>query len=165
MRFVRQNEPATREAVLEFAQIKGVRLPEDYIDFLTSNNGGYTGGLDAYVRVPNGPEIIVQQVLGLTDSSHGSITADQFSNFSDWVHARMLQIAYTPNGDTLFMDLHETDTFGKIYLRAHDAPPNDIILINETGFEDDGDYEEAQLFHPVAKSFSEFAAMFEPVPS
>lgn len=164
MRFVRQNEPATRKAVFEFAQTKGVRLPEDYIDFLTSQNGGYTGGLDAYVRVANGPEMIVQQVFGLTESSDESIAADQFSNFSDWVHARMLQIAYSPNGDLLLMDLRETDTFGRIYLRAHDAPPNDTILIDETGFEDDGDYEEAQLLHPVADSFSDFVAMFEPVP-
>jgi hypothetical protein len=164
MRFVRQNEPATRKAVLEFAQIKDVRLPEDYIDFLTSNNGGYTGGLDAYVHVPNGPEIIVQQLFGLTESSDGSIAADQFSNFSDWMHARMLEIAYTPNGDTLLMDLRETNTFGKIYLRSHDGPPNDTILIDETGFENDGDYEEAQLLHPVADSFSKFVAMFKPVP-
>jgi hypothetical protein len=114
MRFVRQNEAATRKAVLVFAQLKGVRLPEDYVDFLTSNIGGYTGGVNAYVRIANGQEIIVQQVLGLMENTDGSIAADQFSNFSDWVHARMLEIAYTSNGDSILLDLRETGAFGKI---------------------------------------------------
>lgn len=164
MRFERQNEPATRKAVLDFAQLKGVRLPEDYIDFLTSNKGGYTGGANAYVRIADGQEIIVHQVLGLMGNTEGSIATDQFSNFSDWVHARMLEIVYTRNGDSILLDLRENGAFGKIYLRAHDAPPNGSIVVDEAGFEDEGDYEEAQLLHPVADSFSEFVAMFGSVP-
>jgi hypothetical protein len=39
-----------------------------------------------------------------------------------------------------------------------------LILIDGTGFEGAGDYEEAQLFYPIADSFSEFIAMLGPEP-
>lgn len=54
---------------------------------------------------------------------------------------------------------------GKTYIRAHNSPPNDQILIDDTGFQDEDDYEEAQIFFPVADSFSEFVAMLGPDPS
>lgn len=164
MIFKRQNQPATHQAIAEFEHRRGVRLPEVYVEFLTSINGGYTGGIDSYVRTDGGDELIVQQILGITDNPEDSIATDRFSNFSDWLHTRMLEIAYTPNGDSLFMDLRETGTYGRIYVRAHDSPPNDSILIDDAGFDDMDDYEEALLFRPVANSFSDFIAMLGTAP-
>ena len=164
MKFMRQNEPAERHVVAEFEQQRGIRLPEDYVEFLVNINGGYTGGVGSYTRTEGGQGIVVQQFLGLTGSSEDSIATDQFSNFSNWIHIRLLEIAYTPGGEPLFMDLRETGAHGKIYILSYDSPPNDPILIDDTGFQDEDDYEEAQFLHPIANSFSEFTAMLGPAP-
>lgn len=163
MKFKRQNKPASSRAVSEFLQRRGIQLPADYVEFLTTINGGYTGGLDSYALLRNGIEMVVQQILGLTSYSDDSIATKHFTNFSNFTHDRMLDVAYTPNGDSIVMDLREA-TYGKIYLRAHDSPPNDPISIDDSGFEDDVDYEEASLFHPVANSWTEFVAMLGPAP-
>lgn len=59
------------------------------------------------------------------------------------------------------MDLRPT-SHGKTYIRAHNSPPNHPILIDNKGFEDEGDYEEASLFHPLANSWTEFVEMLGP---
>ena len=63
------------------------------------------------------------------------------------------------------MDLREGANHGKIYIRAHNSPPNEQILIGDSGFQDEDDYEEAPIFFPVADSFSDFVTMLGPDPN
>lgn len=163
MRFIRQNEPAKYDAVLEFSRQRGIQLTADYVDYLISINGGYTGGVDSYAVLGNGEKIVAQQILGLTTYPDALIATDCFTNFSDFVHNRMLCVAYTPNGDSIMLDLR-APTHGKIYIHAHDSPPNDPIQIDATGFEGEGDFEVASLFYPLSDSWTEFVEMLGPSP-
>ncbi|MCL6281907.1 SMI1/KNR4 family protein [Ruegeria sp. 2012CJ41-6] len=158
------NKPAKANEVREFEGRRGIRLPGEYVDFLLSQNGGGLNPEQSAAWIEGWNWLLVQVLFGLTARADASIATERFTNFSDFMHARMLKIGYDPFGQTLFMDLREGPNHGKIYIRAHNSPPNDPILIDDTGFEDEDDYEEAQLLYPVANSFSEFTAMLGPAP-
>ncbi|MCL6283611.1 SMI1/KNR4 family protein, partial [Ruegeria sp. 2012CJ41-6] len=164
MIFISTNEPASLSDVKAFELKRGVRLPKDYLLFLLDLNGGQLNPSQSYVKVPNWNSLELQELFGITENPNHSITNHRFTNFSDYMHQMMLDIGYDPFGQTLFMDLREGPNHGKIYIRAHNSPPNDPILIDDTGFEDEDDYEDAQLLYPVANSFAEFTAMLGPAP-
>ena len=164
MRFTEPNAPTNIGAIKSFEKERGVRLPSDYVDFLMETNGGYYDPQKFYAKVQGWNSLLVQELFGITDDPSRSITNHTFTNFSDYMHQFMLKIGYDPFSEALFMDLREGANHGKIYIRAHNSPPNDQILIDDTGFQDEDDYEEAQIFFPVADSFSEFAAMLGPIP-
>lgn len=163
MKFEQRNEPTTALAILQFEKKQGIRLPQDYRAFLLADNGGYLDRSNDYFEVGSWNSFVVEDLLGLTSDAGTSIASDRFNNFSDLIEKRLLVIGYA-SGETLYMDLRETSSYGKIYVRAHDSPINDPILIDDTGFTHEADYEEARLFHPIADSFSEFIAMLGPEP-
>lgn len=163
MNFEQRNEPTTALAIAQFEQKQGIRLPQDYRAFLLAENGGYLDRSNDYFEVEGWNSFVVEDLLGLTSDAGSSIAANRFNNFSDFIEKRLLVIGYA-SGETLYMDLRETSSFGKIYVRAHDSPINDPILIDNTGFTHEADYEEARLFYPIADSFSEFIAMLGPEP-
>ena len=162
MIFECKNHPTTAQAVSEFESIRGIRLPEDYKEFLLTFNGGYVDRVNDYFEVGSWNAFCVDELLGLTEDPETSISTRRFSNFFEYIDARLLEFGYA-SGEILYLDLRETAAYGKIYIRAHDSAPNDPILIDDEGFTPE-DYEEAQLFHPVADSFSEFVAMLGPEP-
>ena len=163
MIFERQNDPTTMHEITEFEKNRGVRLPQDYKEFLLSSNGGYVDRCNDYFQVGSWNAFAVEELFGITKSSETSISARRFTNFSDHVRAKLLQIG-SASGEMIFMDLRESAAHGKIYIRAHDRSSNNPILIDDTGFEEAEDYEEAQLFYPIADSFSKFIAMLGPEP-
>lgn len=163
MKFNSNNDPASAVSVEEFERKRGVTLPRDYVKFLLSENGGQLDPSQSYAEIPNWNSLEVQELFGLTTNASHSIAADHFSNFSDFVHIRMLQIGYNPFGETICMDLRDL-SHGRIYIRTHNSPLNDPILIDAAGFEDEGDYEEASLFHPLAENWTTFVAMLGPAP-
>lgn len=165
MKFVTTNSPTSSDEIKKFEQQRGVLLPQDYVKFLLQTNGGQLNPLQSYALVPGWNSLEVQELYGVTDDPNRSITNHTFTNFSDFMHKVMLKIGYNPFSETLFMDLREGSNHGKIYIRAHNSPPNEQILIDDTGFQDEDDYEEAQIFFPVADSFSEFIAMLGPDPN
>ncbi len=156
------NKSTTTERIIAFERQRSIRLPEDYKAFLLEFNGGYLDRSNDYFEVENWNSFCVDNLLGITDDPSTSITTRRFTNFSDGVRDKFLQIGFA-SGEILLMDLREGNTHGQIYIRAHDSVPNDPILIDGTGFAD-GDYEEAALLHPVATSFSGFLSMLGPEP-
>lgn len=163
MKFEKQNEPTNALSISEFERDRGVKLPEDYRTFLLDYNGGYLDRSNDYFEVGNWNAFIVEDLLGLTSEAESSIATRRFNNFSDYIDLHFLVIGHA-SGEILFMDLREISSYGKIYVRAHDSPINDPILIDEEGFSHVCDYEDAKLFHPVANSFAEFLAMLGPEP-
>lgn len=158
--------PATSASEIEsFEHTRGIRLPRDYVDFLLHTNGGQLNPNESSAEIPNWKTLLVQELFGITEDPSHSITNHRFTNFSDYVHQMMLEIGYDPLGQKLFMDLREGPNHGKIYIHAMYSTPNDPIVIDDTGFEDDGDYEQAQLMHVVADSFSDLVAMLGTAPS
>ncbi len=164
MKFNSTNAPAAMIDIKKFEQARGITLPEDYVEFLLDTNGGQLNPSQTYADIPGWNSLEVQELYGLTDKTSSSIASDRFTNFSENIDKMMLNIGYDPFGRKLFMDLRKGSNYGKIYIRDHNSPPNDQILIDQAGFEDEDDFEEAQLFHLIADNFSEFTAMFGSAP-
>lgn len=162
MKFNSYNEPARLDAIREFESQRGIRLPEDYVEFLLRMNGGQLNPSESYAEIEGWNSLLVQELFGLTENPSHSIANDWFSNFADFIHTRMLQIGFDPFAQTLFMDLRDT-SHGKIYIRAHAYPSHGPLLIDDTDFAPE-DYEEAALFVPIADSFDAFIVMLGPEP-
>lgn len=163
MKFNSQNEPADFVSINEFERARGVKLPQVYKEFLIEINGGQLNPSLSYMKAPNGGALEVQELFGLTLSEDHSIAADRFSNFADFVHNRMLHIGYNPFGEIIVMDLRD-GSHGQIYFRSHNGAPKNMVLIEDSGFEDAGDYEEASHYFPLANNWSEFVSMLGPAP-
>jgi hypothetical protein len=163
MKFNSNNDPTSLNAIRDFEAHRGVRLPEDYTNFLLNLNGGQLNPNKSYAEIDGWNDLLVQELFGLTENPSHSISNHRFTNFEDYMHKIMLEIGYDPFGQALFMDLRET-SHGRIYIRAHNSPPNAPILIDDADFEDEGDYEEASIFYPLANNWTEFAAMLGPAP-
>jgi hypothetical protein len=162
MKFTRKNEPTSFNDIGKFESTLGIRLPKSYVDFLVIYNGGVPSPENRYFDLPGWNDLVVKVFLGITREPETSLLSDHFSNFSDMIERHMLPIAYDPFSQEVTMDLR-TKTYGKIYVRSHVHPPQGPLLIDDTGFTPD-DYEEAQLFVPVADSFEAFIAMLGPDP-
>lgn len=162
MNFEEQNEPASPERIEAFEKTRGVRLPEDYKAFLLETNGGKPAAENSYAKVAGWNWLVMEILYGLTDRPSDSIDAERFNNFSDFIHARMLPFGYA-SACSLYMDLRDGAAHGKIYVMSR--PPNATLLVDDTGFQDEDDYEDGLLLHPVANTFSEFLAMLGPDPN
>jgi SMI1-KNR4 cell-wall len=162
MRFTECNEPTTLDAIRGFETQLGKSLPQSYVDFLLTYNGGVPGPDNDYVDVPGWNELIVNVFLGITKVAETSLLEDHFTNFSDPIDEQFLYIAYDPFSQRVMMDLRPK-TYGRIYIRSHVYPPDEMLQIDDTGFTPN-DYEEARLYVPVAESFEAFLAMLGPEP-
>lgn len=163
MNFTEKNDPTTLGAIRAFEKGLGRNLPESYVDFLLACNGGVPDSTNDYVDVPGWNELIVNVFLGITKVAETSLLAHHFSNFSKSIDKQMLFIAYDPYSQKVVMDLRP-ETYGRIYVRSHVYPPPEPLQIDDAGFTPD-DYEEAQLYVPVADSFEAFLAMLGPEPN
>lgn len=161
MIFERQNEPIDEAKISGFEATRTLRLPADYRAFLLKYNGGRPADSNAFFKVQGLILLSIEEICGITVNPLNSIEGDAYNNFSNSVHAQLLQIAYTGSQD-LYMDLREGPTHGRIYILAR--PANDSLKVDDTGFHDEDDYEEALFLHPVAKTFSQFLALLGPAP-
>ncbi len=161
MKFDIKNEPTDEGKIEDFEARKGLRLPVDYKTFLLEHNGGRPVEDSAFAEVEGWNWLVVEDLYGLTREAEHSIDGEWFNNFSDDIFARLLSVGYA-SASSLYMDLRDGPMHGKIYIMAH--PANETVLIDDAGFEDDGDYEEARFLHPVANSWTEFVAMLGPEP-
>lgn len=162
MKFIRTNKPTSLTEIRALEANIGGKLPQSYVDFLLMYNGGTPDPANRYFDIPEWNDFVINVFLGITQMSETSLTADHFSNFSDSIERQMLFIAYDPFAQRLVMDLRPK-SYGRIYVRSHVHPPQEPLQIDDTGFTPD-DYEEAQLFVPVADSFEAFVAMLGPEP-
>lgn len=160
MKFDQKNEPTDEGKIEDFEARKGLRLPVDYKAFLLEHNGGRPAEDSAFAEV-GWNCLVVEDLFGLTDDSGHSIDRNWFNNFSDYIFARLLPVGFA-SASSLYMDLRNGPMHGKIYIMAR--PANEAVLVDDAGFEDHGDYDEARFLHPVANSWSEFIAMLGPEP-
>lgn len=161
MIFERQNEPIDEATIKGFELTRALRLPADYRAFLLKYNGGRPADSNCSFQVQGLILLSIEEVYGFTSDSLNSIERDRYNNFSDPIHSQLLQIAYT-GSQGIYMDLREGPMQGKIYILAR--PANETLQVDDTGFQDEDDYEEAMFLHPVADTFSEFVAMLGPIP-
>lgn len=101
----------------------------------------------------------IEEIHDFTSNPLSSIEDDPCNNFSNSIHTQLLQIAYI-GSQGIYMDLREGPMHGRIYILAR--PANETLKIDDAGFQDGDDCEEALLLHPVANTFWEFLAMFGP---
>jgi len=161
MRFVRQHRSIDANRLAEFEHERGVRLPDSYRAFLLGCNGGYAPR-PGYLAVPGWNQTIIQAFMGIDAEGAYSIESLNFLDLSSWLDRHMLPMAEVPNGQGFVLDLRPR-TFGKIYVRDHDSPPNSKLAIDDAGM-DETDRVSALIFHPIADSFEEFIDMLGPEP-
>lgn len=157
MKFDRQNALPTSDEITRFERERGVELPDAYRDFLLRLNGGRPAEENAFV----GDWLVLETLYGLTQNPEHSIATQRFNNFSDHIHKLLLPIGYA-GASSLYLDLRDGPMHGKIYVMGR--PPNEELLIDDKGFQGEGDYEEALFVHPVADDFGGFIAMLKPPP-
>lgn len=78
------------------------------------------------------------------------------------MRSRLFQIGHS-YGSGLYVDLREGRMHGMIYILAR--PTNEAPQVDDTGFRDEDDYDEALFLHPVANNFSEYAVIPGPDPN
>ncbi|WP_168193068.1 SMI1/KNR4 family protein [Rhodophyticola sp. CCM32] len=161
MIFDRQNKPTDEAQIKDFEASRGFTLPEDYRVFLLKYNGGRPADANSSFQPDRLTWLSVEEFFGFTEESLNDIASFRYNDFSDYIHARLLQVANT-GSQGIYIDLREGSMHGKIYILAR--PANETVLVDDAGFEDDGDYDEARFLHPVASSWSEFIAMLGPDP-
>ena len=162
MRFKEAHPPATESAIAAFERQRAVRLPTAYRAFLLETNGGYGPELQI-LTVPSWPDwrqMVVTEMRGLHGEAYNSIEQKWLGNFSKGIGRQMLQFADDPSGEIFVIDLRPK-TYGNVYVRCHDITPNVPFIIDDAEF-DHSDYEEAELYHPVADSFEAFLTMLGP---
>lgn len=112
--------------------------------------------------MPKWTRTSLQTIFGLTSVEAKSIHRTELGNFSREIERQFLQIALDSGGEIFVLDLRPK-TYDCVYVRAHNSPANQPPVINDAGFSE-WDYEEAELYHPVAASFEEFLDMLGPEP-
>ena len=162
MNFERQNEPIDDAKINGFEVTRALRLPADYRAFLLKCNGGRPADSNAFLQVQGLILLSIEEIYGITSNPLNSIEDDPYNNFSVYIHSHLLQIAYT-GSQGIYMDLREGPMHGRIYILAR--PANETLKVDDAGFQDEDDYEEALFLHPVANSFSQFIAMLGPDPN
>ncbi len=162
MIFERQNEPIDEATIKGFEVARNLRFPSDYRAFLLKCNGGRPADSNAFLQVQGLILLSIEEIYGTTSNPSNSIEDDPYNNFSAYIHSHLLQIAYT-GSQGIYMDLREGPMHGKIYVLAR--PANEMLKVDDAGFQDEDDYEEALFLHPVANTFSEFIALLWPDPN
>jgi len=166
MEFGRRFERAAGADIDAFAAERGIEVPQPLRDFLASEGGGTGPHRDTvasdnlgetYVDTLFGFETADDAMIGTRLVHRNSVRETDWGNFSEEVERQILPVARAEGGDVFVVDCRP-QSFGRVYLRAHDKPLNDPPLIDVTGF-DDEDREEARLYHPVAASFDAFLGM------
>jgi hypothetical protein len=162
LNFSIKNTPARLDDILRFEMQRGIILPDSYRKFLVDCNGGRTAADTCYAIIPGWNELLVNEMLGLTEQAETSLYRRQFSNFSTGTDAKFLVFGYDVADQRLILDLRD-GSYGKVYIRNHVHARRGPLLIDDAGFAPE-DYEEAALFIPLADNFESFIAMLGPEP-
>jgi cell wall assembly regulator SMI1 len=157
-----QNPPVTQNELDRFEELRGIKIPKSYRDFISANRGGYSAGGDDTLFAPTWNETPVSVWYGTIGSSYGgTFFKRDLGNFSPTVAEKFLQFAEDPGGQIFVIDLRPR-SYGRVYVRDHDGPINSPPVIDDEGFSNDTDYEEAELFHPISESFDAFLNLLGP---
>lgn len=118
----------------------GIKLPEDYRNFLKKYNGGYPqpDGFD-FANGEDGSS--VDKFLEISDSVNESIV-EYFNNYKSRIPENYLPIAKDPGGNLILIGVNNTEP--KVYYWDHE---------NET---EEDDIPNMNNMHLIACSFKEF---------
>ena len=163
----RFRKPSLEELAL-FERDRGIELPISYKEYLRLEGGGFVQDNSGYFADGLGREWLFETVCGYDTRPHSSARYDSIynrgiRNLRLETARPFVRFAYEPNGDPYVMDLRPQGG-GRIWLVAHDTPPNDPPLLPVEDWWEDYELLEARLFHPVAPSFEAFLAMHAPMP-
>jgi hypothetical protein len=113
----------TRDQVLNFEKENALRLPEDYIMFLITHNGGHP---DRNVVTVVNKERVLSCFYALNTpliiaSLDWAITA-----FKGRIPDGFLPIAYDPSGNQFLIDASSNNSNGNIFFWAHDSEVEEV---------------------------------------
>lgn len=136
--------------IADFEQRIGLRLPEDYRQFLSANNGGECRSDGTFREAATGEEISsVNIVLGLRDDPDYDIE-QALSGMSERMPAELLPICYDDGGSYLLLDCSD-ERRGMVYFLSLEAADED----------EEGEPPALESLTVIARSFSELLAQLE----
>jgi hypothetical protein len=109
---------ATPDEIKYFEQKIGVTLPQDYREFLLTQNGGIP--TKSHVRVPNNRESVVQSIYSLTNPSKIYTIYHLIEVYRDRIPKDMLPIGDDPAGNLFLLGLNSGNSYGKVYFWDHE---------------------------------------------
>lgn len=144
----------TDEQIASYERSSGCKFPDDFKLYLREINGGWLTD-SADFNFGSGHATGARSLFGFNGASDRDIQTE--SRERGYLPNWLLPIGDDLGGADLFvMDLRP-ERAGRIYIRAINAPPNeDNPILSPYLF---GDPDQADLYHHVADSFSEFVDM------
>ncbi len=144
--------PASPETIKTFEENHGINLPDDYRDFLQSQNGGrpeMTSRVFTFQKEDGSTsDSLVDWFSGLIESEEYSLEEDM-DIYEDRIPKGMLPIACDPFGNLILLGVREQSTSG-VWFWDHEIEP--------TGVTESGIYK-------VAPSFGQFIESLSAVPA
>lgn len=135
--------PITDESLVSsFERVIGFHLPNDYIEFLKSYNGGYPEP-DAFYFSNCKDGSSVDRFLSLGCEKHHDLLR-YFNTYKDRIPAGFLPIAHDPGGNLILIRLN--DDFPQIFFWDHEAEV------------DEGEVPSTKNMYIISNSLSEFLA-------
>lgn len=130
----------SEKQLLDLESKFGIKLPEDYRNFLKKYNGGYPqpDGFD-FANGEDGSS--VDKFLEISDSVNESII-EYFNNYKDRIPENYFPIAKDPGGNLILIGINNADS--KVYFWDHE---NEI---------EEGDIPSMDNMHLIACNFKEF---------
>lgn len=119
-----KNEPASVEAIKNFEEFSGLKLPLEYKEFLLKHNGG--GPIDGYYYFDFQGERY--SILGFyrLDEKNNENGMYIFNNLYNNSKHKLFSVARTDSGQTFFINCDEGVNYGKVYIYQEIEP--DIII-------------------------------------
>jgi len=135
----------------------GARLPEDYRRFVARfGQGALRHGCWFAIREPCpwGQWGLVDQFLGFSADSDGSLPAITFDLFADRIPAGMLPIAEDPGGNLVLLAVAASRPRGSVWFWDHEhrPRPNDEVRTSAMF----GDSNRVDNLYEIAMSFASF---------
>jgi len=136
--------------IADFERRVGLKLPEDYRNFLAANNGGECHSDGTFREAGTNEEISsVNIVLGLRDDPDYDIE-QALSGMRERMPASLLPICYDDGGNYLLLDCSD-ERRGTVYFLSLEAADED----------EEGEPPALESLTVIARSFSELQAQLE----
>lgn len=147
----RIGEPAEEEAIEAFEKRHGIRLPDDYRDFLASQNGGrpeMDSRVFTFQKEDNSTsDSLIDWFSGLIEREDYSLEGD-LDIYEDRVPVGMLPIACDPFGNLILLGVRDPLVSG-VWFWDHEIEPTSV---------------QGSGIYKIADNFEQFIESLSPVP-
>ncbi len=146
---VKSSNPQTSfDAIEAFERDRGVSLPERYISFLLSTNGGIPESpVFPITGMADNPDGLVQVFYGINARISTSDLAKVYDQYKGGIPTEVVAIACTGFDDFICLDLRNDQ--------------ERVVFWDKRHFWGTGEWRERDLFH-IANSFDEFLMKLRP---